>query len=99
MRLFPGWRARQIHLIDLTFLVGLLVVFVVQLIAGVGLDRHPADGGDLQILCVLVIVCFLIGIERAWELVGGPSVRLHHELFVRVQEHRESSKADRADDG
>jgi hypothetical protein len=99
LRLLPGWRAGQIRLIDLTFLVGLLAVFVIQLITGIGLDRHPADGGDLQVLCVLVIVCFLIGIERAWGLVGGPSVRLHHELFVRVQEHRESSKADHTDDG
>ncbi len=98
LRLLPSWRAGQIRALDLSFLVGLLGVFVVQLIAGIGLERHPADRGDLQILCVLVIVCFLIGIERAWELVGGPSVTLHHELFVRVREHRESSKADDADD-
>jgi hypothetical protein len=87
LRLLPGWRAGQVRLLDLTFLAGLLVVFVIQLIAGIGLDRHPADRDDLQILCVLVIVCFLIGIERAWGLVGGPSVRLHHELFARVQQH------------
>jgi hypothetical protein len=99
LRLLPGWRAGQIRLIDLTFLVGLLVVFVIQLIAGIGLARHRADGDDLQVLCVLVIVCFLIGIERAWGLVGGPSVRLHHELFMRAREHRASSKADHSDDG
>lgn len=99
LRLFPGWRAGQIRLIDLTFLVGLLVVFVAQLIAGIGLDRHPTDRDDLQILCVLVIVCFLIGIERAWALVGGPSVRLHRELFMRAREHHESSRADHTDEG
>jgi hypothetical protein len=98
LRLLPGWRAKEIRLVDLTFLVGLLVVFVIQLIAGIGLARHPADGGDLQTLCVLVIVCFLIGIERAWELVGGPSVRLHHELFMRVKEHRDPSKVEHSDD-
>jgi hypothetical protein len=92
LRVFPGWRANRIRLIDLTFLVGLLIVFVVQLITGIGLVRHARDGSDLQILCVLVIVCFLIGIERAWELVGGPSVSLGHELFRRAQKRRESPK-------
>ena len=99
LRLLPGWRAGQIRVLDLTFLIGLLAVFVVQLIAGIGLERHARDSNDLQILCVLVIVCFLIGIERAWELVGGPSVTLHHELFARVQERRGSSKVDDSDDG
>jgi hypothetical protein len=92
LRVFPGWRAKRIRLIDLTFLVGLVIVFVVQLIAGIGLARHADDRGDLQILCVLVIVCFLIGIERAWELVGGPSVSLGHQLVARMRERHESSK-------
>lgn len=94
LRVLPAWRDKQVRLIDLTFLVGLLIVFVVQLLAGIGLERHPGDGSDLQILCVLVIVCFLIGIERAWELVGGPSVSLGHELFRRAQKRRASSEVD-----
>jgi hypothetical protein len=94
LRVLPAWRANRIRLVDLTFLVGLLIVFIVQLIAGIGLARHARDSSDLTTICILVIVCFLIGIERAWELVGGPSVRLHHEFLVRVREHHESSKVD-----
>jgi hypothetical protein len=93
LRVFPGWRTKQIQLVDLIFLVGLLIVFVVQLIAGIGLVRH-GDSSDLQTICVLVVVCFLIGIERAWELVGGPRVRLGHELVQRVREGRAPTSED-----
>ncbi len=88
LRLFPTWRAKRIRLLDITFLVGLLAVFVIQLIAGIGLQKHARDGGDLRTLCVLVVVCFLLGIERAWELVGGPHIGLRREIVERVQEHR-----------
>jgi hypothetical protein len=88
LRVLPIWRAKRIRFFDLFFLIGLLIVFVVQLIAGIGLERHAGDGGDLQIICVLVVVCFLIGIERAWELVGGPSVGLGHEIFAQAHSRR-----------
>jgi hypothetical protein len=98
LRVFPGWRAKQIRLRDVGFLVGLLAVFVVQLIAGIGLDRHGGNHGDLQTLCTLVVVCFLIGIERAWELVGGPHVGFTHEVLGRVKDRREAARTDRGDD-
>ena len=99
VRVYPGWRAKQIRLLDFTFLIGLFIVFVVQLIAGIGLARHAGDRGDLQTICTLVIVCFLIGIARAWELVGGPTVRLGHEVAARVQERHSSASVDDAEDG
>jgi hypothetical protein len=64
------------------------------LIAGIGIERHTGDSSDLQTICVLVIVCFLIGIERAWQLVGGPRVRLSHELVERLREGRVTSSED-----
>jgi len=68
----PAWRAGHFKLRDLSFLAGQFVAFVVQLIAGLAVDKNPASEGGLQTICVIVVVCFLIGIERAWELVGGP---------------------------
>jgi hypothetical protein len=90
LRVGRGWRANEIRLRDISFLVGLFVVFVIQLIAGITLTNHANDSGQLQTICVLVIVCFLIGIERAWELVGGPRVGLGHELVARAKERRDS---------
>jgi hypothetical protein len=85
IRVFAGRSAESIRLREVSFLLGLIVVFVVQLIAGIGLDRHADNSGDVQTICVLVIVCFLIGIERAWELVGGPSVGFAHRLHDLLQ--------------
>jgi hypothetical protein len=90
LRVGRGWRVNEIRLRDISFLVGLFVVFVIQLIAGITLTNHANDSGQLRTICVLVIVCFLIGIERAWELVGGPRVGLGHELVARAKERRDS---------
>jgi hypothetical protein len=62
----PGsWR-------DLTFLFGLAVVFVFQAEAGLRLIHDHDDSGALQTVGILVVVCFLIGVARAWEMIGGP---------------------------
>jgi hypothetical protein len=88
----PAWRAGHFKLLDLSFLVGQFVVFVVQLIAAIELDGNEASEGGLQTICVLVVVCFLIGIERAWELVGGPHFSVGNFIAWRRQEHDEDDR-------
>ncbi|HTU94695.1 MAG TPA: hypothetical protein VMF14_02575 [Solirubrobacteraceae bacterium] len=68
---------------DAFFLFGQTVVFVVQLIAGidaVGTRGQIGAAGQLRTISIVVIVSFLIGIARAWELIGGPEIGLFHEL-------------------
>ncbi|HXM86600.1 MAG TPA: hypothetical protein VN889_03105 [Solirubrobacteraceae bacterium] len=91
----PGWRAKRVRLRDFTFLVGLIVVFVIQLIAAIELDGNRADSGSLHTICILVVVCFLIGIERAWELVGGPRFHLFGTLFATMNGESDAAAEDR----
>ena len=70
---------------DAAFLVGLLATFVTQLIAGLDVTIHPRDTGTIRTLAVLVVVCFLIGIARSWELIEGPSTGIAREIGVRVR--------------
>jgi hypothetical protein len=81
---------RQVHwrnLRDALFLVALAVIFVIQLIQGVDVSAHPGDVSAVQTIAILVVVCFLVGIDRAWELIGGPSIGIAHEVTALVRSH------------
>ena len=81
---------------DAVFLIGLVVVFVLQVITGAQIIAQPADSGNVNTLAVLVIVCFLIGIARAWELIGGPSIGLTREVasLISGQDHEAAGRED-----
>jgi len=78
---------------DVLFLVGLAVMLVFQLLEGIAVIAHPDNPGAVNTIAVLVVVCFLIGIARSWELIGGPSFGVRHELTALVR-GRESKPAD-----
>jgi hypothetical protein len=87
-------RADTVH--DAIFLAGLLVVFVTQLIQAADLIGRPRDTDAVNTIAVLVIVCFLIGIARAWELIGGPSIGLTQQVRALAQDRRQDSRDDPA---
>ena len=87
-------RLRQIHwrtLRDALFMVGLIITFVVQLIQGIQVIVHPDDSGAVNTIVLLVVICFLIGIDRAWELVGGPSIGISQEVTALVRGRTDAS--------
>jgi hypothetical protein len=68
-------------------LLGLAVTFVVQLTQGIDVITQPGDSGAVNTIAVLVIVCFLIGIARAWALIGGPSIGITREVTAIFRNH------------
>ena len=78
---------------DALFLLGLAVTFVVQLIDGAGVIARPGDSGAVNTIAILVIVCFLIGIARAWELIGAPSIGISQEVTALVGGHERDADA------
>ena len=71
---------------DALFLVGQAVVFIVQLTFAVDLMGQPSDSGAANGVAFLVVICFVIGISRAWELIGGPSIGIGHEIVALVRD-------------
>jgi hypothetical protein len=83
-------RLHQVHwrsLRDALFLAGLMITFVVQLILGIRVIVQPSDSGAVNTIMILVVICFLIGIDRAWELVGGPTIGISREVVALVRSH------------
>ena len=77
---------------DAVFLLGLVVTFVFQLVEGVLVSAQPDNPGDVNTIAILVIFCFLIGIARSWELVGGPKIGLGHEVTALVRSHQPGAR-------
>jgi hypothetical protein len=85
---------RRHVLLDVVFLFGLLVTFVVQLINGADVLAQPGNSGAVYTIASMVVICFLIGIARAWELIGGPSIGITHEVTALVRDrHRGTGEA------
>ena len=78
---------------DAVFLIGLAVVFILQMVSGLGVIADPGNSGDVNTIAVLVVCCFLIGIARAWELIGGPSMGIAHEVTALVRNHHRGEVA------
>ena len=76
---------------DALFLIGLAFTFVIQLLDGIDVTAHPGHLGDVDTIAILVVICFLLGIGRSWELIGGPSIGIRREVTALVRAHQDST--------
>jgi hypothetical protein len=60
---------------------------------GAGCDEGEATGRSsaLSTTALLVVVCFVVGINRAWGLVGGPAIGFGHQLAELTRRRRPSA--------
>lgn len=73
-----------------------MVIFVFQLVEGVAIIAHADDAGAVDTIAILVVVCFLGGIGRSWELIGGPQFGIGHEVTALVRgQHDEQANEDK----
>lgn len=56
---------------QLLLIIGLLVVFGFEIVYGILLIGHPHSSNDLSTIGNVLIASLLIGIGRAWEMVGS----------------------------
>jgi hypothetical protein len=63
------------------------VIFAIQTVEGMDVIGRPGDAGAVDTIAILVIVCFLFAISRSWELIGGPSFGITHEVVALVRGH------------
>ena len=88
---------RRKVLLDVVFLFGLLIVFAVQLINGADVLVQPRNPSAVDTIASMVVICFLIGIGRSWELIGGPSIGITREVTAIVRDRAHGGKNSRED--
>jgi hypothetical protein len=72
-----GQRSRQLGLLNL-----LVLIFGTELVTGIILIANSHNTTALDVLCDALVVSLLVGIGRAWELVGDRDTGLLASLAV-----------------
>jgi uncharacterized membrane protein len=85
---------RPSELTDALFLVSLAVIFVFELLSGIRLAGNASAHGPNTTLPLLVIFCFTVGIYRAWDLIGGPTIGVVGELRAFARGRQAGTGAD-----
>ena len=68
-------------------IVGLVVVFGLQIVSGIELIVSPHRTGDLATIGYVLVASLLIGIGRSWELVGEWDTGLFSSIGLLIGHH------------
>ncbi len=78
-----GLRWRQLFLVAL-----LLAIFGAEVVSGALLLARPGNGTPANVIAYAVAASMLVGVARAWELVGARETGLMASLAVLVRSER-----------
>jgi len=85
-------RRRQVRLLAIQSLV-----FIYQFVVGVQLSGQPDQRSDVRTLSILSVVFFLVGIARAWELIGARDTGLFRTVRDAIHQRSASPEGPRSD--
>ena len=71
----------------------LSLAFGFELGGGIELIGTPASTGGAQVVCNVLVVLLLIGIARAWELVGNRDTGIIASIAVLAGHQRQDEEA------
>jgi hypothetical protein len=76
-----GSPARQ-QLFQLELIGLLLLIFGTELVSGIFVIGNPRSGGGVQFISYALIASLIVGISRAWELIGDRDTGLAASIAV-----------------
>ena len=71
-----------------------LVIFSFEIFYGILLEREPADSATLHNLAILLVLIYLYGIARAWDLVGAHQFHIQEVVSSWISKGREQSPSE-----
>ena len=90
-----GSASRQ-QLFQLELIALLLAIFGTELVSGIIAIANPGTGEAIQVISYALIASLIVGISRAWELIGDRDTGLAASIAVLLG-HRPRSEAAIAD--
>jgi hypothetical protein len=92
----PIRRSEQLR--TAVFIVGSLTVFGFELLYGIRLSRSPADVASLTSLTTWLVIIYIYGVARAWDLVGARQFHVQELVPLLTRGRREATPAAGASD-
>ena len=69
-------------------------MFSFEVFYGIRLEREPGDSAALHNLAILLVLIYLYGIARAWDLVGVRQFHIQGVLDPLISKEREQSPSE-----
>lgn len=76
------------------FSLGSFLLFGFEFLYAIRLSLSPTDLSSLDTLTTLLVIIYLYGIARAWDLIGARQFHLQEVLFPLTQKKHKNSPSD-----